>query len=98
MKTFRLSAVYGAPPIFNADIDEMGYVEPADLGLSPNLIAELDKWNITFQKTFSEEYPPDSGFKSTSERERHNAQGAALALVLQNELGRDSMVQFVPLS
>lgn len=31
MKIYRLSSDYGAPSIFNPDVDEMGHIEMADL-------------------------------------------------------------------
>jgi len=97
MKTFRLGAVYGAPPIFNPDVDEMGYIEPSDLHLSPHLLTQLEEWNAEFQQTFFEDYPPDSGFKSEDDRNRHNAHGADLATLLQRELGAGVRIEFIPL-
>jgi hypothetical protein len=97
MKTFRLGAVYGAPPIFNPDVDEMGYVEPSDLQISPHLFAQLREWNAEFQQTFSDHYPPDSGFESEDERNRHNERGAELAALLQQELGARVRIEFIPL-
>lgn len=97
MKTFRLGAVYGAPPIFNPDVDEMGYVELSDLHVSPHLLAQLVEWNREFQRTFSDDYPPDSGFNSEDDRNRHNARGAELAALLQQELGAGVRIEFKPL-
>jgi hypothetical protein len=97
MKTFRLGAVYGAPPIFNTDVDEMGYTEPSELHLSPHLLARLDEWNDEFQQTFSDDYPPDSGFISEDDRTRHNARGSELATLLQQELGESVRIEFRPL-
>jgi len=97
MKIFRLGAVYGAPPIFNPDVNAMGYMEPSDLRLSPNLLARLEEWNKEFQQTFSDDYPPDSGFISEDDRSRHNMRGAELATLIQRELGGDIRIEFVPL-
>ena len=97
MSNLRFGAVYGAPPIFNPALDEMGYVEPCELHLPPQLLAQLDDWNTEFQQTFSDDYPPDSGFKSKEERDRHNARGVELAVLLQRELGADVLIEFVPL-
>jgi len=97
MKTFRLRAVYGAPPIFNPDVEEMGYVEPSELRLSANLLAQLGEWNREFQQTFSDDYPPDSGFASEDDRLRHNARGAELAVLLQQELGQSVRIEFIPI-
>lgn len=97
MKTLRLSAVYGAPPIFNLDVDEMGYMEPSDLHLSSHLLARLEEWNKEFQQTFSDDYPPDSGFTSEDDRNRHNTCGAEIATLLQQELGTSVRIEFIPL-
>ncbi len=97
MKELRFGAVYGAPPIFNPDLDRMGYVEVSELKLPPSLAKDINIWNQEFQKTFCEDYPPDSGFDSIASMEQHNAQGAELALLLQRALGRDALVQFIPL-
>jgi|SRR5471030_2132278 hypothetical protein len=97
MKTFRLRAVYGAPPIFNPGVDEMGYMEPSELHLSSHLLARLEEWNGEFQQTFSNDYPPDSGFTSEDDRNRHNARGADLATLLQQELGESVRIEFIPL-
>ncbi len=96
MKTLRFRAVYGAPPIFNPDVDEMGYMEPSELRLSANLLAQLDEWNREFQQTFSDDYPPDSGFASEDDQRRHNARGAELAVLLQQELGTSVRIEFIP--
>ena len=57
-KSFRFGAVYCAPPIFNADIDEMGYFEPSELGISAALLADIGDWNRAFQSTYCDAYPP----------------------------------------
>jgi len=97
MKSIRLGVVYGAPPIFCADIDQMGYVEPDCLLLTPPLVADLKAWNQDFQATFCEDYPPDSGFQSEDERLEHNKRGVQLWLELQQELGANMFVEFIPL-
>lgn len=96
MKIFRLGAVYGAPPIFNPDVDNMGYVELSDLHISSQLFTQIEEWNVEFQNTFSEDYPPDSGFKSEDDRNRHNERGTELAILLQQELGSSVRIDFIP--
>jgi hypothetical protein len=97
MKTFRLGAAYGAPPIFNPDVEDMGCTEPSDLHASPHLLALLEEWHIEFQQTFSDDYPPDSGFNSEDDRNRHNMRGTELATLLQQELGAGVRIEFIPL-
>lgn len=97
MKIYRLSAEYCVPPIFNTDVDEMGPIAIAELNLSASLRDELEKWDLEFQQTFSDDYPPDSGFQSEDDQHRHNQRGAELAVLLQKELGPDVTVEFFPL-
>lgn len=97
IKTIRLSATYGAPPIFDADVQTMGYVDPRDLPIDGFLLDKLEEWNDRFQQTFCDDYPPDSGFLTSSDYERHNSEGAALAAVLREELGERVSVEFLPL-
>lgn len=97
MKILRLGVVYGAPPIFDTDIESMGYVELSELCISPSLRAQLKEWNEDFQRTLSDDYPPDSGFKSDADRHRHNSRGERLAALLQLEVGQDIKIEFIPL-
>jgi hypothetical protein len=94
-KCLRFGVVYGAPPVFNPEIDEMGYVDLDDLHLPSKLLARIKKWNDEFQLTFFDDYPPDSGFKTTSDLEQHNSVGAELAELIQKELGSDVLIEFV---
>ena len=55
------------------------------------------EWSSEFQQTFSDDYSPDSGFTSEDERNRHNVRGAELAVMLQQELGENVRIEFVPL-
>lgn len=97
MKKFQFGVVYGAPPIFNPDLEKMGYVEISELKLPPSLANDINVWNQQFQETFCDDYPPDSGFDSIVRLEQHNVRGAELALLLQKELGCHALVQFIPL-
>lgn len=97
MKKFRLGVEYGAPPIFQVDVDQMGHIDPVDLNLSKFLLINLNEWDMEFQKTFCDEYPPDSGFKIMDDQDRHNAQGIELAKFLQKELGSHAVIEFFPL-
>jgi hypothetical protein len=98
MKSLRFGAVYGAPPIFNPDVDEMGYIELTKLHISPYLLMQLEEWNAAFQQTFFEDYPPDSGFKSEEDRDLHNKWGVILTTLLQRELGASVQIEFRPLN
>ncbi|WGG52758.1 hypothetical protein [Rugamonas sp. DEMB1] len=96
IKDIRFGAVYGAPPIFDADLDEMGYVELSELNISGRLAEEIEKWDKEFQNTFSDDYPPESGFVSTNDLKLHNERGVELASMLQEFLGPMVKVKFIP--
>jgi hypothetical protein len=98
MKDLRLGAVYGASPVFCSNNEDMGYVELADLPISKLLNSKIDDWNMDFQRTYIDDYPPDSGFKTEEELESHNQSGMELSRHLQNELGSNYHVEFIPLS
>ncbi len=97
MKEFRFGAVYGAPPIFNSDLEQMGYIDPSELNLPDSLCKAINTWTQEFQETFCEDYPPESGFDSLEKRTLHNSRGRELALLLQKTLGDDTLVRFIPL-
>ncbi|MFL9872956.1 hypothetical protein [Paraburkholderia megapolitana] len=83
--------------MFNSDVDEMGYVDLSDLHISLHLLTQLKDWDVEFQQTFSDDYPPDSGFKFEEDRNRHNERGTQLAALLEQELGTEVRVNFIPL-
>lgn len=97
MKKLRLSAEYGAPPIFNPTPDEMGHIDIDDLNLSSDLLIKIREWDFKFQKTFADDYPPDSGFKILDDLQQHNKVGAEIAELIQQEMGGNIFIEFVPL-
>lgn len=96
MKHLRLGVEYGASPIFNGNVEQMGHIELAELGISSLLMARISEWDAAFQRTFSEMYPPDSGFESEELRKSHDALGGELAALLQSELDGAAVVTFCP--
>lgn len=56
VKNIRFGAVYGAPPIFCADSNAMGYISPEDLDLPESLVKDIHVWDKEFQKTFCDDY------------------------------------------
>ena len=97
MKEIRFGVEYGNTPVFCADINEMGHVGLEDLDLPENLIKEIHIWNSVFQETFCEEYPPDSGFHSYQKVLEHNSKGKDLARKIQNILGAEVNITFLPI-
>lgn len=96
MKNIRFGAVYTAPPMFCSDPDELGYIFPEELGLPESLIKDIYDWDLIFQKTFCDEYPPDSGFHSSQEVVSHNLVGKELAQRVEDVLGVN--VAFIPIA
>ena len=95
MNKMRFGAAYGAPPTFSSDVDSMGYLDIASLGLSASLLSDVAEWNEEFQETFCADYPPDS--KLPSEVIAHNLRGASLVERIKAELGPHVSVEFIPL-
>ncbi len=97
MKYIKFGVEYGAPPFFNTDVDKMGHIDFDEMGLSNDLLSRIREWDNDFQNTFDENYPPDSGFKSENDVFLHNLEGKEISVLMQKELGKDFLVEFVPL-
>ncbi len=93
-KILRFGAVYITCPIF--DEDSLCYRTPSELSISDLLRSQIKEWDLEYQKTFCEDYPPDSKFETLEDLERHNARGLVLAEQLQKELGDQYEIQFWP--
>ena len=94
MKNTRMSREYLASPIFLSDVDCMGHVDIADMAISRGLARDISSWDHEYQSTFNDEYPPDSGFDSLGESNRHSNEGRCLAERLQQELGSEYVVEY----
>jgi len=69
-------------------------INPDKLPISSALKEKLSKWDQEYQLTFNEEYPPNSGFKTSQDQVRHNRVGNELAQRLQGELGEEYLVEY----
>lgn len=98
MKKIRFGVSYCAPPFFCGDMDKMGCVDIEDMNIPEELISDIRIWDSEYQKTFSEEYPPSSGFKTEQEVIQHNLRGAVLFERLKESVGFDTDVVFLPLT
>jgi hypothetical protein len=98
MKKIRFGVSYYAPPFFCGDIDKMGYIDFEDMNIPDELISDIRIWDSEYQKTFSEENPPNSGFKTKQEVIQHNLRGTVLFERLKDSLGFDMEVVFLPLT
>ena len=97
MMTLRFGAEYGAPPIFNTSVDDMGHIDIEDLHISQQLSEMIINWDNQFQVTFNDDCPPESGFKSSEDLLKHNQYGKTLASLLEKELGDNVRIDFIPL-
>jgi len=98
MKELRLGAEYGASPMFDPNVEQMGHIAPSELGLPRSLIMDIEAWNQDFQSTYCDDYPPESGFSSPEQVCQHNCRGLELTRRIQEVLGSDWTIKFIPLS
>ncbi len=97
-RTFRFGVEYLASPIFDPSDATMGHVSPETLGVPADLSAAIRVWDDAYQQTLDQNYPPDSRSFTPSELGAHNRQGAELADRLQQALGQNFTIHFVPLA
>lgn len=96
MKKIRLTREYLAGPLFCPDIELMSHIDICDLNISMRLKDKINSWDIEYQSTYNDEYPPDSGFRSIEDKRRHEREGKEIARLLQEELGGGIVVEYVP--
>lgn len=79
----RLAPEYHCGPLWD---DERGtMVDPAGLGLSPELLERIADWNAAFEATFREDDPSVSGFADVAAERTWVEQGNAIAQDLAQE-------------
>ncbi len=68
-------------PTWNhADGDNL---DPASLGLPPDLLARLLAWDDRFQAIFNDDYPPDSAFPTPEAEAEWTREGDAIVAALK---------------
>ncbi|MBY0361941.1 MAG: hypothetical protein K2X45_08535 [Phreatobacter sp.] len=86
-RRIRVSADYGCHPLWSMDEAYSGNLDPAVLGLSPALVADLGGWAERFDDALDWDNPgavrEEDGYVT-----RHDAEGRALAQRLARELAR----------
>lgn len=99
VRKLRVDAEYGTGSVWDDDWDGEREICPslASLGASPELQADFDVWERTWEATFDADYPPDGGFASDGDRIAFNRAGEELTKRLGEELGPDVRVRFVPM-
>lgn len=80
-------ADYGCDPLWWADADKVGNIDPAKLPLSQETIFRLHKWAKAYNATLNWADPADSpGFSSAEAEAAFDEQGISLWKQLQKEL------------
>lgn len=87
---------YGCDPIW---IEEQGIKKNITSDLLPiksELIQQITEWNDKFQATFNDEYPPESGFLTISEKNTFNQEGCQLTMLLKENLSEAYIIEYLP--
>lgn len=82
-RILRLQADYNCYSIWSDE--EADYIEPVELGLSPDLGAAVEAWEQRCNQTYSTN-SAEIGFRSEEERQRFHADGRRLAEAIEAEL------------
>jgi hypothetical protein len=69
-------------------------VDPASLGISPDLAAAIDAWEREYETTYRPEDPARSGFQDPRTEEEFNVRGRTLAAAVKRELGSTWTVSY----
>lgn len=77
---------YDCAPLWWDDREQVGDVRPEDLGLSPQLVADLWSWASTYDATLDRDDPRASGFASEAEKQAFEEQGRLLSRAVASEL------------
>lgn len=77
---------YECSPIWLLSDGPAQNVPISELPISSELRALLGAWDRAFQYTYDANYPPDSGFRNSQDREAFLSRGEALADELRKEL------------
>lgn len=92
----RSVSIYFPPKTYPFSKDGSGPIEYESLQISSDLIALLEDWDSRYQDTYNPNDPNSSGFSSTEEHEGHIQEGLKLSARLQEELGDEITVEYLP--
>ena len=91
----KLMADYGCDPLWWADADKVGNIDPARLPLSQETINHLRKWATDYNATLNWQDPGNSLDLSPEEEAAFEQEGISLWKQLQKELApNDEVVYF----
>jgi hypothetical protein len=95
VRTIRVFPEYQAYPLWVRDGDGIAEnTDPADLPISPGLVADLMAWSDRFDAIFEPEPSSSSAFASPAEDQQFYLDGQALAARLTAELGAGHTVTY----
>ncbi len=82
----KLMADYGCDPLWWADADKVGNINPARLPLSKETINRLNNWAISYNASLNWQDPANSPDLSPEEEAAFEKEGISLWKQLQKEL------------
>jgi hypothetical protein len=82
----KLMADYGCDPLWWADVDKVGNINPARLPLSKETINRLRNWAIAYNETLNWQDPANSPDLSPESEVAFEQEGISLWKQLQTEL------------
>lgn len=89
----KLMADYGCDPLWWADDDTVGNIDPIKLPLSQETISRLTEWAKVYNTTLNWADPADSpGFESEADEVAFEKEGISLWKQLQQELALNYQV------
>ena len=88
----KLMADYGCDPLWWADADKVGNIDPARLPLSQETINRLEKWAENYNATLNWQDPANSPDLSSEEEAAFEEEGINLWKRLQTELAPNYQV------
>jgi hypothetical protein len=80
----KVMAEYQCDPLWSIDEDLYGCFAPADLGLSPELVADFQSWSDAYDNSYDADDPLNSRW-TAEQQAAHVAEERALAVRLKRE-------------
>lgn len=94
MDGLKLMAEYGGTVLWHLGGDHVGPVDPDSLEIGRQLKKDIAKWAATYDATFCEQNPSESGFTSPDAKSAFEAEGRRIWRELQRELGSKYKVAY----
>ncbi len=89
MQSIKLMPEYGQTVLWHHGGDKVGPIDASQLPISEELRCSLKEWAFTYDDTFNQENPRDSGFSSPEQEAAFEEEGMRLWRQLQSELGSE---------